>query len=119
MDKWEMNPYYYPENSNLKIVGVVEWREPNYDFDMTVVWQDEQGLFLMDSDTGCSCPSPFEDTDPATLTRMSKFEVAESLLAKQAAAEAEGAEWKYFRAQAEYSAPKVVDVIAKVMKAGV
>jgi len=57
---WEYNPYYSPEKLGLKIVGVVE-KEPDYDFDMFVVWESEDGTIYMASDSGCSCPSPFED----------------------------------------------------------
>jgi hypothetical protein len=57
---WESNPYYSPERVGLKIVGMVEF-EPDYSFDMFVVWEDKEGLVYMASDSGCSCPSPFED----------------------------------------------------------
>lgn len=58
---WESNPYYHPEALGLKIVGSVA-REPDYDFNMLVVWESvSDGLLYMASDSGCSCPSPFED----------------------------------------------------------
>jgi hypothetical protein len=45
----------------LKVVGSVE-KEPDYDFNMFVVWESVADKTLyMGSDSGCSCPSPFED----------------------------------------------------------
>lgn len=54
------NIYYTPEAFGLTIVAMVE-REPNYDFDMVVVWKDQDGNAYWGQDSGCSCPSPFED----------------------------------------------------------
>lgn len=53
------NPYYHPEDFGLTIVGMIEV-EPDYDFDMLVVWTDGTTLYWAE-DSGCSCPSPFED----------------------------------------------------------
>lgn len=55
------NIYYNPEKFNLEVMGEIEWSEPNYDFDMTVVWKSKRGQYWVGSDSGCSCPSPFED----------------------------------------------------------
>lgn len=53
--------YYQPEKFGLKIIADVEWDHEDYQFNMTVVWQDEDGNFYMADDSGCSCPSPFEN----------------------------------------------------------
>jgi hypothetical protein len=58
---WESNPYYSPEKFGLEIVGEAELSVPNYDFDMLVVWKDADGTLYYAQDSGCSCPSPFED----------------------------------------------------------
>ncbi len=58
---WENNPYYNPENLGLEIV---EQLNPNmsYEFDMVVVWKAiESGNLYWAADSGCSCPTPFED----------------------------------------------------------
>lgn len=55
------NIYYSPEDFGLEVVGTIEWSEPNWDFDMTVVWRAKRGQYWIGSDSGCSCPSPFED----------------------------------------------------------
>lgn len=52
--------YYDPEKFGLTIVLECE-KEPNYDFDKFVVWQDAEGNLFYGGDSGCSCPSPFED----------------------------------------------------------
>lgn len=56
-----MNVYYNPQDYGLEIVGELEWSEPCYDFDMTVVWKEKRGTYWIGDDSGCSCPSPFED----------------------------------------------------------
>lgn len=56
------NPYYNPDELGLKIVVDVTGSNSCYDFDMFVVWQHEEtGKFYYASDSGCSCPAPFED----------------------------------------------------------
>ncbi len=113
---YEENVYYNPENYDLETVGQVNWSEPNYSFDFTVVFRDSNGMFYWESDAGCSCPSPFESIPFEKLQRGSKFDVASYLTAKQADAEHEASEWDFMRANADYSAPQVVDLIGRVMK---
>jgi hypothetical protein len=55
------NIYYNPEKYGLTVVGEIEWSEPCYSFDTTVVWKDKDGIYYWASDSGCSCPSPFEE----------------------------------------------------------
>jgi hypothetical protein len=55
------NPYYNPENFGLELVGSIDWRDEDYSFDMTVVWKAKRGEYYIGDDSGCSCPSPFED----------------------------------------------------------
>ena len=54
--------YYHPEKIGLDLIGDVEWSDEPYEFDMTAVWQDPttRGIYYAD-DSGCSCPSPFEN----------------------------------------------------------
>jgi len=81
---WDDNPYYNPETYDAEIVGEVTWSEPNWDFDYTVVWRDKDGFYRMASDSGCSCPTPFEDTRWDELERLSAHEVAAALNELQA-----------------------------------
>lgn len=55
------NVYYDPEAFGLKVMWQIE-KEPDWDFDMVVVWKrtSDSALFWA-ADCGCSCPSPFED----------------------------------------------------------
>lgn len=57
------NVYYSPHGFGLDTVCQVEWDGgDDYGFDLTVVWfHEESGVYFWDSDSGCSCPSPFED----------------------------------------------------------
>jgi hypothetical protein len=54
--------YSNPEKYGLEIVGSVEWEDEPYQFNMTAVWRDrETGQLYWADDSGCSCPSPFEE----------------------------------------------------------
>lgn len=55
------NVYYDPADFGLTTVGEVEWTDESYEFDLTVVWKDVDGNLYWADDSGCSCPSPFED----------------------------------------------------------
>lgn len=56
------NVYYAPETYNLIPFAELELTEPDYSFDILMVWRhaEDDGLYWM-NDSGCSCPSPFED----------------------------------------------------------
>jgi hypothetical protein len=82
------DPYSKPEKYGLEIIGSIDWDMTSYSFDMTVVWRDSetQQLFYAD-DSGCSCPSPFEDfSSKEQLTEVSKAELHEHLLKREEAA---------------------------------
>lgn len=61
------NPYYNPENDGLEIIGEID-SDDGYGFNKVVAWKHKQtGRIYYQTDSGCSCPSPFEDhsfTDP-------------------------------------------------------
>ena len=83
---WERNPYYSPEKLALEIVYSTD-NGADYEFDMFVVWKDADGLsvastshFYYATDSGCSCPSPFEDVNGLEdLTRGTKAEIIEAM----------------------------------------
>jgi hypothetical protein len=58
---YDQNPYYYPQNMGLAQVGYLDDPNANYSFDDLVVWQHEDGRVFWATDSGCSCPTPFED----------------------------------------------------------
>lgn len=55
------NPYDNPEKFDLKIVGSIHDPAADYSFNDLIVWQYKDGRVFYASDSGCSCPSPFED----------------------------------------------------------
>lgn len=59
--KFKYNPYYYPEKCNLKIFYEFD-KGLDYEFDKLVILESDKGLLFWDTDSGCSCPTPF---DPA------------------------------------------------------
>jgi len=64
-----MNVYYDPEKFGLTQVGALDYSDGAYQFDLTVVWVDVSGQLYYADDSGCSCPSPFEDTGINDLTK--------------------------------------------------
>lgn len=60
--------YYAPEKCRLQTIGEIDWSSGSYEFDLTVVWRREDGFFVYGEDSGCSCPSPFENQDVDDLT---------------------------------------------------
>jgi hypothetical protein len=53
--------YYNPEAYGLRIVAELDEPNLSYEFCMLVVWMDEHGEAYFAQDSGCSCPSPFEN----------------------------------------------------------
>jgi len=61
------NIYYNPEDFGLTIFGMVE-QDLSYSFDMFVIWRNnDTDTLYYKTDSGCSCPSPFEDDTRETL----------------------------------------------------
>lgn len=61
--------YYSPGKYGLTTIGEIDWSDGCYQFDLTVVWKREaDGRFLYADNSGCSCPSPFEDMGIDELT---------------------------------------------------
>ena len=56
-----MTVYYSPADLGLTQIAEIEWRDEPYEFDLTVLWKHADGRYFIGSDSGCSCPSPFED----------------------------------------------------------
>ena len=62
--------YSNPENYGLKILAEASEDEA-YQFNMFVVWEDCAGGMYYADDSGCSCPSPFEEfMHPAGLNKL-------------------------------------------------
>lgn len=59
---YDRNPYHNPESCGLELVGTIEYSSDGYDFDTRAVWRVlADGRFVTGRDSGCSCPSPFEN----------------------------------------------------------
>lgn len=56
---WDNNPYYHPEALGLTFFAEIGGYE-SYEFDIMAIWEKD-GKFYWAVDSGCSCPSPFED----------------------------------------------------------
>ncbi len=56
------NPNYDPKELGLKVFSETAEDDMSYSFNIFAVWHDPEirGLFYAE-DSGCSCPSPFED----------------------------------------------------------
>lgn len=76
--RWEllqMNIYFEPEKFGLETFGEIQWGEPCYSFNLTVVWRrNDDGAFLFGDDSGCSCPAPFENVALTDLTVIESIE---------------------------------------------
>jgi hypothetical protein len=46
---------------SLSYVGGFDWDNESWQFNITQVWKETRGRYFVASDSGCSCPSPFED----------------------------------------------------------
>ena len=59
------NPYYDPEELGIEI-EFEDDRGCSYEFDMFVIWKRagvDDGMRWWETDSGCSCPTPFEGYD--------------------------------------------------------
>lgn len=53
--------YNSPKKFGLEAVGTLDLAEPFYSFDLLLVSRHlETGKFYVNTDSGCSCPSPFD-----------------------------------------------------------
>jgi hypothetical protein len=61
MVSFDANVYYNPKAWGMETVATLENPHADYDFNTLAVWQHEDGRVFYARDSGCSCPSPFED----------------------------------------------------------
>lgn len=61
--------------SPYKYLAEVQWGEADYSFDLTRVYRHtETGELFYAEDSGCSCPSPFEETTEEDLHRIERMQ---------------------------------------------
>lgn len=56
-----MGMYYGDMPEGVTFIGDIEWDNEAYQFDMTGIWKTKRGEYWIGDDSGCSCPSPFEN----------------------------------------------------------
>lgn len=69
-----MDFYYNPDKYGMSQIGEIDWSDGNYQFDLTVVWRKEDGSFVYGEDSGCSCPTPFENMDAQDLIKIESLQ---------------------------------------------
>lgn len=76
-----MIAYNDPGDLGLELVGEVDYSDGDYNFDLVAVWRDPKtGDWFYAEDSGCSCPSPFEDyTTRESLMKATPHEIATRL----------------------------------------
>lgn len=63
------------EPTGYTSIADVEWDHESYQFNMTRVYvEDSTGRLFYAEDSGCSCPSPFEDTTVEELTPIDRLQ---------------------------------------------
>lgn len=66
---YDYNPLYSPEKCGLEIVVTLDDEDLSYEYDTIIVVRDiATGELYAAHDSGCSCPTPFED-----FTSLDKF----------------------------------------------
>ena len=58
---WDANVSYNPEKCGLELLATLSEPNLSYEFNDCHLWRDiESGRLFFASDSGCSCPTPFE-----------------------------------------------------------
>lgn len=74
--------YDNPNDFELTLVRDVDIAD-SYEFDIVGIWKTSDGRHLIGHDSGCSCPTPFENTRVDELTEVHTLaEVADFARAK-------------------------------------
>jgi hypothetical protein len=61
------NPYYHPEKLGIKEVLIIDENDQGYEFNTLCFFVHEDGRIFSAQDSGCSCPTPFEDFEGAMI----------------------------------------------------
>lgn len=111
--------YYQPEKFGIKPIGEVEWDDESYQFNFTVVWQSltDPAVFYWATDSGCSCPAPFEDftgLDYEEVHTGTKAEAIAAILNELARVEKVNAEYSW---RTYDPSPDAVELVGKLVQA--
>ena len=66
-NKEKANPYYHPESLGIVEVFEAEDADLSYEFDIFLLFVHSDGRVFSAQDSGCSCPTPFEDYEGTTI----------------------------------------------------
>jgi hypothetical protein len=113
----DSNLYYSPEKFGLQIVADIEWDDESYEFNQTVIWKDAEGQLYIASDSGCSCPLPFEYARTIDdLTKVTRDEAIAQLTecAQEGWEEEDGESYHYGNSKAQRQM-LAVNAIAKLV----
>ena len=66
----------------MRTVGEIDWSDGIYQFELTATWKDGDGSFWYAEDSGCSCPSPFENTGIGDLTLIESYAAFQTFLSE-------------------------------------
>jgi hypothetical protein len=78
---YDSNIYYSPEKFGYTTLGEIDFGE-SYEFDIYVVFV-RNGKVFYTQDSGCSCPSPFEDTTEDDLEEITDSMAFKEILNEQ------------------------------------
>lgn len=83
-DDWgdKDNIYYHPEKYDLEVVHELELAG-KFDFDTHVVYKHKDGHHFYTYDSGCSCPTPFENvkfSDLQKITERNFFDFTKTIM---------------------------------------
>lgn len=68
--KIQGNPYYSPELSGLEIINSFDIGK-SYEFNKLLIWKNlEDNTLWYGTDSGCSCPTPFDNFDESCMTKI-------------------------------------------------
>ena len=74
-----LNLYYDPQKFGLEPVGTIDFSSGSYEFDYLCIWKDAAGNYLWGSDSGCSCPTPFENQGVNSLAKGTAHQAAAAI----------------------------------------
>lgn len=112
--------YNQPEAFGLTPIGEFEWEAPDYSFDFEVVWQSKEDpeLFYWARDSGCSCPSPFEEfttLDHNDVKSGTKADVINDLLDSLRMLK-ESATSSYGKSNLANAEPQILELIGRMVR---
>jgi hypothetical protein len=61
-----INPYYAPEKLELELITFDE-PDMSWEYNTLCFWSTNEGLVYSASNSGCSCPTPFEEYEGETM----------------------------------------------------